>query len=237
MKLLEVSEDSLPVGIRPVYFRPHPPSGVVYSTAIVEVTPEEFDRLGRDDGELQLPAGWRLGCPIEKARPRKEPGRDGTPRAMGARLCETGRKGFRDLREAQGTRRGSMIANICISSRWPARSSARRICAGPGPTRMTLRVKPCIHRRPAARSRAGNNSHDSGAESTGSFRTLSQIASSREIELLAPTVTDGGRRPIIVNIPGSMAVGFMFLPNTRSRISTSFMSPQAGSSETHSRRD
>jgi hypothetical protein len=67
VKLLEVSEDSLPVGIRPVYFRPHLPSGIVYSSAIVEVTPAEFDRLGRDDGGLRLPAGWRLGSPIEKA--------------------------------------------------------------------------------------------------------------------------------------------------------------------------
>jgi hypothetical protein len=67
VKLLEVSEDSLPVGIRPVYFRPHPPSGIVYSTAIVEVTPAEFDRLGRDNGGLQLPIGWRLAYSVERA--------------------------------------------------------------------------------------------------------------------------------------------------------------------------
>jgi hypothetical protein len=66
IKLLEVNEDSLPLGIRAVYFRAHPASGIIYPSSIVEVTPEEFEALSRGDGGLSLPTGWRLGDPIDR---------------------------------------------------------------------------------------------------------------------------------------------------------------------------
>jgi hypothetical protein len=67
VKLLEVNEDSIPVGIRPVYFRPHSASGIVFPSAIIEITPEEFDQLSRGDATHRLPPGWRIGYPIERS--------------------------------------------------------------------------------------------------------------------------------------------------------------------------
>jgi hypothetical protein len=60
IKLLEVNEDTLPYGVRPVYFRPHPSSGIVYPSAIIEITPAEFERLTRGDADIRLPDGWNI---------------------------------------------------------------------------------------------------------------------------------------------------------------------------------
>src|SRR6266536_2554770 len=62
IKLLEVNENTVPSGIVPVHFGPHPASGVPFSSQIIEITPEEFERLGTD---LQLPEGWR-GRPLSE---------------------------------------------------------------------------------------------------------------------------------------------------------------------------
>ena len=67
VKLLEVNDDTIPVGIRPVYFRPHSASGIVFPSAIVEITPEEFAQLGCGDNAHRLPPGWRIGYPIERS--------------------------------------------------------------------------------------------------------------------------------------------------------------------------
>jgi hypothetical protein len=58
VKLLEINSDTVPVGIQPVYFGPHARSGLDYPSIIVEITPEEFERLVRR--ELELPGGWRI---------------------------------------------------------------------------------------------------------------------------------------------------------------------------------
>jgi hypothetical protein len=65
IKLLEVNEDTVAVGIQPVSFGPHPASGVHYPSVIVEVTPEEFQQIQQH--ELALPHDWRIGQPY--ARP------------------------------------------------------------------------------------------------------------------------------------------------------------------------
>jgi len=65
IKLLLVSDDTVATGIVPLHFPPHVPNGIPYPFVVVEVTPDELDRLER--GELALPAGWSLGAPY--ARP------------------------------------------------------------------------------------------------------------------------------------------------------------------------
>ncbi|MCE5276442.1 MAG: hypothetical protein ABFD92_11275 [Planctomycetaceae bacterium] len=59
IKLLEVNTETIMSGIMPVSFGPHSASGIFYASTIVEVRPEEFERIQR--GDLQLPEGWFLG--------------------------------------------------------------------------------------------------------------------------------------------------------------------------------
>ena len=42
----------------PLHFRPVPGSGIPYSSVIVEITPDEFDRIRLQ--ELKLPDGWTI---------------------------------------------------------------------------------------------------------------------------------------------------------------------------------
>ena len=57
VKLLEVNPETPPSGIVPVAFGAV--NGLPYPSVVVEVTPDEYDRL--KGGELTLPAGWALG--------------------------------------------------------------------------------------------------------------------------------------------------------------------------------
>ena len=59
IKLLEVNTDTVPAGIYPVYFRSRAEQGIPYPSVVVDVTPDEFDRLRTS--ELVLPDGWHLG--------------------------------------------------------------------------------------------------------------------------------------------------------------------------------
>lgn len=70
IKLLEVNENTVPAGIMPIQFGPSPASGLNYSTIIVEVTPDEFQKI--QNQQLELPHGWKIGDPI--ARPPAENG-------------------------------------------------------------------------------------------------------------------------------------------------------------------
>ncbi len=67
VKLLEVNEATVPIGVMPLYFGPHPASGLHYPLMIAAVTPEEFARLRA--GDLRLPDGWSLGQVIENQFP------------------------------------------------------------------------------------------------------------------------------------------------------------------------
>jgi len=58
IKLLEVNTNTIPVGIMPLGFRPAPDHGIHFPSVIVEVTPEEFDRIRLRS--LPLPEGWEL---------------------------------------------------------------------------------------------------------------------------------------------------------------------------------
>ena len=59
IKLLEVNRDTIPSGIMPLGFNPAPASGFPFPSVIIEVTPQELERIRRQ--ELVLPHGWTLG--------------------------------------------------------------------------------------------------------------------------------------------------------------------------------
>lgn len=67
IKLIEVNQDTTSDGIRPVFFGAHPAKGVYYPSTIVEVTPEEFEEIRRD--QSRLPNGWSLGKEFAKPAP------------------------------------------------------------------------------------------------------------------------------------------------------------------------
>ena len=64
IKLLEVNENTVPSGIMPIQFAPSPASGITYPTTIIEVTPQEYERIKKH--ELALPAGWIHSTPIPR---------------------------------------------------------------------------------------------------------------------------------------------------------------------------
>ena len=64
IKLLEVNENTVPSGIMPIHFGPAPASGRNFPTIIVEVTPDEFQKI--QDRRLELPHGWKVGEPIPR---------------------------------------------------------------------------------------------------------------------------------------------------------------------------
>ena len=66
ISLLEVNENTIPSGIVPIPFDPIPASGIHFPSIIVEVTPDEFAKIQRN--ELSLPDGWRLGSRIPRSR-------------------------------------------------------------------------------------------------------------------------------------------------------------------------
>ena len=64
IKLLEVNENTVPAGIMPIQFGPSPASGLSFSSIIVEVTPDEFQKI--QNRQLELPHGWTVGEPIPR---------------------------------------------------------------------------------------------------------------------------------------------------------------------------
>jgi hypothetical protein len=65
VKLLEVNQATTADGIRPVYFGPHAASGIAFPSAIIEITPEEYESLLHDPS--QLPEGWELGAELQRS--------------------------------------------------------------------------------------------------------------------------------------------------------------------------
>jgi hypothetical protein len=58
VKLLEVNPETSPSGVLPIAFAADPPT-VPFPSIVVEVTPEEFDRIVGHT--LKLPHDWNLG--------------------------------------------------------------------------------------------------------------------------------------------------------------------------------
>ncbi len=59
IKLLEVNADTVASGIVPLHFGAAPASGIPYPSIIIEVTPEEFDKI--QSNAMKLPEGWKIG--------------------------------------------------------------------------------------------------------------------------------------------------------------------------------
>jgi len=66
VKLLEVNKNTIATGIAALAFGPVPSRGYPFPSVIIEVTPEEFERIQKQ--ELSLPHGWRLGELIPRAK-------------------------------------------------------------------------------------------------------------------------------------------------------------------------
>jgi hypothetical protein len=60
VRLLEVNNDTIPVGIQPVYFMQD--KNFPFATCIIEVTQKEFDDIPE---QLELPKEWTKGKPKE----------------------------------------------------------------------------------------------------------------------------------------------------------------------------
>lgn len=69
IKLLEVNANTVASGVLPVQFGPAPASGIPYPSIIIEVSPEEFEKIKTQ--ELKLPKGWQVG--EEMPRPADAP--------------------------------------------------------------------------------------------------------------------------------------------------------------------
>lgn len=69
IKLLEVNKYTIPSGIMPLQFGPSPASGIPFRSVIVEVTPDEYERIQKS--ELSLPDGWMLGEEIPRPDPER----------------------------------------------------------------------------------------------------------------------------------------------------------------------
>lgn len=63
LKLLEVNRDTIPAGVSPLLFPPHPSSGLQYPLVIIDVTPDEFEQIKRHD--LSLPEDWEVAEEIQ----------------------------------------------------------------------------------------------------------------------------------------------------------------------------
>jgi hypothetical protein len=64
IKLLEVNANTPETGIMPLHFGPAPASGIPYASVIIEVSPNEFERIRSN--ELKLPEGWAVGAEIPR---------------------------------------------------------------------------------------------------------------------------------------------------------------------------
>jgi hypothetical protein len=59
VKLLEVNRDTIPTGILPLRFNAVPARGIPLPSVIIEITPEELDKVRTH--ELALPEDWEIG--------------------------------------------------------------------------------------------------------------------------------------------------------------------------------
>jgi len=65
IKLLEIDPETVPVGIKLLYFEAHPPSGLPFPLIIIDVTPDEFDRI--QQGDLPFQDAWQVDSYLPRA--------------------------------------------------------------------------------------------------------------------------------------------------------------------------
>lgn len=63
IKLLEIVEGTLEVGVKPISFAPDPDRGIEYPCVIVEISPKEYKDKRRLETDLGT-HGWRLGTEL-----------------------------------------------------------------------------------------------------------------------------------------------------------------------------
>ena len=83
IKLLEVNEQTVPTGIPPVGFPPHAATGLHFPSIVIEITPEEFEAIRRN--EHNVPQGWELREAYE--RPTRADDAVGRSRSRPAGPC------------------------------------------------------------------------------------------------------------------------------------------------------
>jgi hypothetical protein len=83
IKLLEVNRSTIPTGIMPLRFDAAPARGIPYPSIIVEVTPDEFEKI--QQSALKLPDGWLIGeeIPNDEAAVAPDQPRRGGSRGPG----------------------------------------------------------------------------------------------------------------------------------------------------------
>jgi hypothetical protein len=59
IKLLMVNENTVESGVMPLHFGPVPAIGIPYPSILIEVTPNEVQKI--QSHELKLPEGWEIG--------------------------------------------------------------------------------------------------------------------------------------------------------------------------------
>lgn len=59
IRLIEVNANTIASGIMPLRFDAAPASGIPFPSVIVEVTPDEYEQIKKD--QSMLPNGWTLG--------------------------------------------------------------------------------------------------------------------------------------------------------------------------------
>ena len=62
IKLLEVNDNTVSAGIQAIQFRPNPKMGIDFPSLIIEVTPEEYEKI--ESREWRLPEGWEIAGAI-----------------------------------------------------------------------------------------------------------------------------------------------------------------------------
>jgi len=63
IKLLEIVDGTLELGLEPITFTPDPERGINYPSMIIEISPREYQSIC--EGKLNLnERGWKIGCEL-----------------------------------------------------------------------------------------------------------------------------------------------------------------------------
>lgn len=62
IKLLEINNSAVPLGIQPVFFGAD--EQTPFPSVVIDITPQEYEHIL--NGKLQLPNGWELGCEYDR---------------------------------------------------------------------------------------------------------------------------------------------------------------------------
>ena len=173
----------------PLGFGPAPAHGFHYPSIIVEVTPEEFDRIRSH--ELVLPSGWEVSdlVPRPPANGRRMSRADEWAKGY-ARQAEADFKTWEEL-QSLGTV-PECHKHMFLQMACEKLTKAHLLPGGIGPRRPAR--QPRLHRQePADHHPAADRHHRTPRMRSWVLAHSEHLA--REIEMLAPAVRRGGQRP------------------------------------------